>query len=252
MKHRLFVASERLRPGPLRLERDQFRYLVRVLRLRPGDSLMLFDGEGKETVATVAEVDRALAKVVLHVAEPPAAKTTASPRSLLWLICSVLKGERMSLVVQKATELGVGRITPVFTERSIPQTDPGKASERVERWRRISREASRQCGRADTPRIDEIAPLREAARAVPADAWKVILFEGATESLLRNALPIALPPPAIAVVAIGPEGGFGPDDLAVARDTGFTVAGLGATILRAETAALATLAILGFSFGDLG
>ena len=125
-----------------------------------------------------------------------------------------------------------------------------RAIGRRARWQKISREASRQCGRSDVPAIEVVTPLPTALHAVSKDAFRVILWEGARGTSLTDVLPDTRPPEM--AVAVGPEGGFSPTEVEVARAAGFIPAGIGPRILRTETAALAILAILQFRLGDLG
>jgi 16S rRNA (uracil1498-N3)-methyltransferase len=241
---RLYVES--LAPGRLRLAGVDFRYLARVLRLGPGAELVLFDGLGREARARIVSVGGH--EVEVEVEEP---RVQEAPRRLhLTLMVALLKSEKMDLVVQKATELGVDRLVPVAAARSVVRLDPARAAARVSRWGKIAREAARQCGRADAPEVAAPLPLGEAVAQAPADAWKALLHEGTRAASLRSALPDR--PPQAVVAAVGPEGGFEAAEVDAAREAGFAVVGLGPRILRAETAALAALVVLGYALGDLG
>jgi len=228
--------------GPRVLRGPAFHHLAHVLRVRAGDVLTLFDGRGREAEARVVRLweDELLVQVgeVRQPARPPVAVA---------LIVALLKGEKMDWVVQKATELGVARIVPVATEHGVVKLDAERAAGRRARWSRIAEEAARQCARADVPAIAEVSPLEAALEA--AEGWRVLLHE-AEKATLRGILPAT--PPATVTLAVGPEGGFAPDEVTGARAAGFAIAGLGPRILRAETAAIAALAILGFAVGDIG
>ena len=176
----------------------------------------------------------------------------ASDRPHVSLIQALAKGDKLDLVVQKSTELGVGRIIPVTTERVVQRLDPGELqslSKRT-RWQKIATEAARQSGRIDIPEVEGVTSLQTALTASAKEALKLILWEGARQTSLRSVLPAA--PPQQIVIAVGPEGGFTTDEVEAARAAGFVAAGLGPRVLRTETAALATLAILGYVLGDLG
>jgi 16S rRNA (uracil1498-N3)-methyltransferase len=125
-----------------------------------------------------------------------------------------------------------------------------RALSRKARWQKIAREASRQSGRLDVPEIEGVTPLTTALAASPKDALKLLFWEGARQSTLRDALPDK--PPQQIVFAIGPEGGFTVEEVEAARDAGFFPVGLGPRVLRTETAALVVLSILGYALGDLG
>ena len=216
-------------------------YLARVLRLRAGDSVVLFDGAGAECDARLERVgERSSALRIEARRKAPAARGPA-----ITLLMGLLKGDKMDLVVQKATELGAARLVPVVTSRSVAKTDA-----RRPRWLKIAREAARQSGRADLPELGPVTDLHEALAGAPKDALRLMFWEEARDRPLRGALPSA-PPPAV-VLAIGPEGGFSAEEVAVARTHGFVLVGLGARTLRAETAALAAVVLLSHALGELG
>jgi 16S rRNA (uracil1498-N3)-methyltransferase len=239
---RLYVTPDRLRQGPLGLGGQDFHYLGRVLRVAAGDELVLFDGLGHEAPARVTSVGEA---IDLDVGEP----TLAPVVPPIELVLALLKGEKMDLVVQKATELGVARILPVAAARSVVRLDDDRAETRLQRWKKIAREAARLCGRADVPEIAAPSELAPALSALPHDAWKVIFHEDASAPL-RSLLPVEHPEAAVA--AVGPEGGFTEQEIAIAVHAGFAVAGLGPRVLRGETAALTAVTLLSHLVGDLG
>ncbi len=236
---RLLVPA--LAAGRVEVRGDGLRHL-RVLRVRAGDRLVLFDGAGAEADAVVLSVE---ADVALLEATAPRAGTATALR--LTLLVALLKGEKMELVVQKATELGVAAIVPMAAAHSVVRLDEARGRARVERWRKIAAEAARQCGRADVPSIAPAASVAEALGAAPPDAQRLMLHEQA-----ERPLGLALGGSDEIVVAVGPEGGFAPDELDAARAAGYAIVGLGPRVLRAETAAIAVVAILGFAAGDVG
>jgi 16S rRNA (uracil1498-N3)-methyltransferase len=243
---RLHVDPSRLAGETVIVSDEDHRYLVRVLRLAVGDTVTLFDGRGAEADATITRLGpRALE---LRVDARRASDGPIGPE--LTLIQALARGEKLDLVVQKATELGVGRIIPVTTERAVPRLETVRASSRRVRWQKIAREAARQSGRADVPEIEPVTPLAVAVAAAPRDALKLLLWEQARNISLRSVLPAAAP--SGIVVAIGPEGGFSDGEVAHARELGFQPVGFGPRILRTETAAVAALAVIGYALGDLG
>ena len=244
---RLHVEAARMAEETVVIEGEDHRYLTRVLRLGPGDRVVLFDGEGREADAELVRIGPREAD--LRIASRRAAPASRrGPR--LVLLQSLARGERMDFVVQKATELGVDRIVPVATARAVLQLDGERSESRRARWEKIAREAARQSGRADVPAIDPVTDLARAVAEVPAEALKLLFYEDARAVPLKAALPATAP--AEIALAIGPEGGFTVEEAASAQAAGFFAVGLGPRILRTETAALAALAILDFAFGDLG
>jgi 16S rRNA (uracil1498-N3)-methyltransferase len=243
---RLFVMPELLHEETVVLGGEDHRYLVRVLRLRAGDEVVLFDGAGQEARARIERVGPRAAE--LRVLERSASAGSSGPE--LTLLCGIPKGDKMELVVQKATELGISRIVPVRTARSIGPAEVTRQAARRQRWIKIAREAARQCGRNDVPDVTAPVELEAALAAVPQDALRLLFWEEARGVRLRDRLPPERP--ARIVVAVGPEGGFEAGEVESARRAGFEVVGLGPRTLRAETAAMAALAIVGFALGDLG
>lgn len=248
MSRRLHVAPELLRSGLIRISGASFRYLARVLRMQPGDSLELFDGAGTRADARVERID-VQAGVVEIVADAPA--TAPRPHEVTTtLLCSLLKGDRMEMVIQKATELGVREIVPVIAARSVVRLEGSRVDARLARWRKVAIEAARQCQRADLPELCAPMSFSDAVKGAPECTFRVLLFEGEKSVSLRQALPPERPP--AVVVAVGPEGGFEAHEVQIARDAGFAVVGFGPRVLRAETAAIAAMAVVGFAVGDLG
>jgi 16S rRNA (uracil1498-N3)-methyltransferase len=218
-------------------------HLLRVLRLRPGAALTLFNGRGGEFEATLLDgrSDGARVRVGAHQdieRESPLAIT---------LLQGISRGDRMDTVVQKATELGVARIVPVNCEFSVVRLDAAQAAKRVAHWQAVAIGACEQCGRNRVPRIDPIVDTATAAAAVEAAAVKLLLAPEADRRLVE-----VVQETPIAVLLIGPEGGLSEREEAVAARHGFVGCRLGPRILRTETAPLAALAVLQAVAGDLG
>jgi len=242
-ERRLFVPGERLGGSRLTLTGPEHRHIGLVLRARPGDTLTLFDGVGGEVEAEVIRVERTETELALG-----ARRTVAGPAVSLTLLCAVPRGPRMDLLVQKTSELGVARIVPVVTERSVVR--PGAEAGKRARWEKIAREAARQCGRADLPIVDPPVALAEALAEPNLPARRLALFEGERSLSLRAALSGT--EPAATALLVGPEGGFSPAELTVARAAGFEAVGLGERILRVETAAIVAVALVAGAYGMLG
>lgn len=223
---------------------DQARYIGRVLRLKPGDGFTIFDGKGGEYPATVAtvsksEVQISIAEIHEHNAESPLA---------IHLLQGISRGERMDFVVQKATELGVQRITPVLTEFSVVKLDPKRAKKRAQHWSNIVISACEQCGRNILPVIDAPQPLRNWFGDNIASADTRVLLRPDANVPLGS---VTKPEGAITLL-VGPEGGFSDVEYEQAEIAGFKAAGFGPRILRTETAAIAAIAVLQSLHGDLG
>ncbi|MDA0706031.1 MAG: 16S rRNA (uracil(1498)-N(3))-methyltransferase [Proteobacteria bacterium] len=241
---RLFVHGE-LRPGlSLQLDPEQARYLGRVLRLRPGESLLVFNGECGEFAAVIDSLGKSTATVTIGAAQ---GSRTESPLRV-HLVQGVSRGERMDIVVQKATELGVKRITPVLTEFGVVKLAGERADQRRDHWQKIANSAAEQCGRIRPPLIDVAVPLKSWFGNKTKDAdVDLILQPGAPTAMTALAAPRTK-----VCLLIGPEGGFSAVEYDDAALSGFTAVSLGPRVLRTETAALTAIAIAEALWGDLG
>jgi 16S rRNA (uracil1498-N3)-methyltransferase len=240
---RLFVPGERLAGEYVTLTGPEHRHVARVLRARAGETLTLFDGAGLEVEAQVVRVDRDDTELRLG-----ARRVVAGPAVAITLLSAVPRGPRMDFLVQKTAELGVARIVPVLTERSVARPD-AEAGRRA-RWQKIAQEAARQCGRADVPAVDAPVSLAEALALPGLPERRLALFEGEKARSLTAALAGAAPAPT--ALLVGPEGGFAAPELAAATAAGFEAVGLGDRILRVETAAIVAVALVAGASGMLG
>lgn len=248
MATRLHVPAEQLVAGELTLTGDSFHYLVRVLRLRAGASVQLFDGAGRQATAEVLRAGKGDA--VLRVDEPQPAADAGDGVARIHALVPLIKGERMTWCVQKLVELGVTTILPVQLERCVVRLDGAKAAARRERFVSVAEAAARQCRRSVIPAIAPIAELDGALAAVADADVKIVFWEHSSGEALREVLPAG--PVASVAVLVGPEGGLAAAEVDAAISAGFLPAGLGPRILRAETAAVAAVAIIGYELGDLG
>lgn len=244
---RLCVDPQQLNEEIITVNHEEHRYLTRVLRLGIGDAVVLFDGQGHEADARIVRIGPRALELKLQTRR----QVATDDRPEITLIQALTKGDKLDLVVQKATELGVNRIIPVTSSRSVPRLEAMRAVGRRARWEKIAREAARQSGRADVPEVEPVTEFSEALRAAPKEALHLIMWEGVRQKGLRALLSEAGRPTQIVVVT-GPEGGFSAAEIEIAQKLNFKPVGLGPRILRTETAALVTLSILGFALGDLG
>lgn len=234
--HRVRVSPQAAREHPVRVRGAELRHLRDVLRLRAGDRIELFDGEGSGWIAEILSVGVASADVALL---EPIAHPRESPLALT-LAVGLLKGAKLDWVVEKATELGVTRLVPFVSARSVARTA------RVARWRTIAAAAAAQSGRVAYPAIDEVCGLSAVLALRSAHERAVLFWEEGTAPLERDARPAAS-----ALVVTGPEGGFTAAEATQAATAGFAIARLGPRVLRAETAPLVAAALAQFLWGDL-
>ncbi|MBE0599263.1 MAG: 16S rRNA (uracil(1498)-N(3))-methyltransferase [Desulfuromonadales bacterium] len=240
--HRFFVTAEILAPQEIILPEEVVHHLVTVLRRPVGEEFLLLDGRGAICRCRLTAVSRrtATARVVARWQQPE----TAFPIRLLQ---ALPKGDKMELVLQKGTELGITSFVPVLAGRSVT-TPRGQGEARLRRWEKIVQEAARQCRRPVLPHLSPPLPLA-AALDQCREPLRLVLWEEESRPL-ATLLPAQ--PPAAAAILVGPEGGFSAAEIAAARAAGFQSVAFGPRILRSETAGFSMASILQFLYGDLG
>ncbi|XQA70723.1 16S rRNA (uracil(1498)-N(3))-methyltransferase [Xanthomonas sacchari] len=226
----------------LSLPEDVANHLLRVLRLREGDPCVLFNGDGCDYPAELLQAGKRNASVRIGAAQPV---DNESPLAIT-LLQGVARGEKMDLILQKATELGVAAIVPVWAERTEVKLDAARVDKRVAHWRSVVIAACEQSGRARVPQLSVPLALADAARAAADSPCRLILDPQGEQRLRSLAIGGAA-----ATIAIGPEGGWSPRDRATLEAAGFVGLRLGPRILRTETAGLAAIAALQAHHGDV-
>lgn len=243
---RLYV-NQRLTGGEtVLLEKAASRYLTGILRLRPGAEVILFNGEGGEYRAVLAET-KPVGVVTIGDHNPELRESPAA----ITVIAGLSKQHAMELEVQKGTELGMARFIPLVAQRSVAR--PGKAANKTARWTRIAIEAAEQSGRTRVPEILEPIGWDALPSLLPSSGPRLMFWEEEKESLswidvLKEQTPVTS-----LTVLIGPEGGLTREEAELAQgEMGFLPAGFGPRTLRAETAAIAALTAVQLLIGDLG
>jgi 16S rRNA (uracil1498-N3)-methyltransferase len=238
IKRRAPIAK--LAPGELTLDAATSRYLARVLRLDVGSELVAFDSvRALEADAKIVALDRGM--VTLHVSALRNAAVVAT-RSVT-LVQGMAKGEKCDAIVRDATELGITKIIFADTERSVVKLTAARASERLERWKKIADEAARQCGRGDAPRV-AIASWNESVEAAASSDARFVLDPYAHLPLTPHLFEAARDRDHGVVFAVGAEGGLTREEVETAENKGFRAVSFGTTILRTETMAAALLGAL--------
>lgn len=241
---RIYVDSPLAPDQSLLLPAQAGEHVARVLRMAEGDPLVLFNGDGHDYQTTISALGKREVRVEVEKADPVGSE---SPLRLT-LAQGVARGEKMDLIVQKATELGVACIAPLLTERSEVRLDPARAEKRLAHWRAVAASACEQCGRARLPAIMPAQPLQAWLDGLTGDgALRLALLPEGDRSLQSLA-----PQAAGGLLVVGPEGGLGERDVSALRTAGFIGLALGPRILRTETAGLAALAALQALHGDMG
>ena len=239
---RIYVPGALMPDSDIELPAQAGEHLTRVLRLEAGAPLIVFNGQGGEypAILGVRSAKRVLARLGRH-----DAIERESPLTIT-LLQGVARGERMDLIVQKATELGVTRIVPVLADRSIVKVDAKQRERKLEHWQSIAISACEQCGRNRVPEVNAPVALGDAIAALPEGSLRCLLAADGGESLAAAARGVTN-----FVLLIGPEGGLADNERQFARANGFAAYRMGPRILRTETAGLAALATLQSIAGDV-
>lgn len=244
-----FFLEEAVRSGEeTTLSAADSRHLSRVLRARPGDEITVVSANRvyRAELLTVGEA------VTVRLGEELAAYSEAPLR--LFLLQGLAKGERMEIVIQKAVELGVSRLIPVACERSVVRLSGDKAAAKRARWQKIAEAAAKQCGRTSLPEVSLPMTLSDALAELSADCRIIMPWEEADGETVGMPLSAALAEekPDAAALIIGPEGGLTAQEAELAESAGARLVTLGRRILRTETAAIASLSIIMYEWGDMG
>ena len=229
--------------GEVLLPESAAAHLSRVLRLGIGDECVLFNGDGHDYAARIV----ALGKRELRVAIDNASAADNESPLRITLLQGVARGEKMDLILQKATELGVAAIAPLWSQRSEVRLDEARTEKRLAHWRGVVTSACEQCGRARVPQVAAPLSLAAALNALPAGGVRLILDPDGELALATLAVDRNVG----VVLAVGPEGGWSDVDREQLRGAGFQGLKLGPRILRTETAGLAAISALQSRFGDL-
>ncbi|WP_133716390.1 16S rRNA (uracil(1498)-N(3))-methyltransferase [Methylocaldum gracile] len=238
---RLYLPQALEEGSVLQLDEESAHYLRTVLRLKKGTDLTVFNGDGREYSARVATIARDEVRVEIGDGRN---REVESPLTT-HLGLGISRGERMDLAIQKAVELGVSRITPLFTEHCVVRLDDTRRGSRRQHWRKVAHSACEQCGRNRVPEVEEPIELKD---------WVVgreglrLFFDPQAAVGLKD-LPR---PEGFVSILSGPEGGFAEKERVLAREAGFVPVRLGPRILRTETAVLAALSAIQAIWGDLG
>jgi 16S rRNA (uracil1498-N3)-methyltransferase len=245
---RFFVPAESLQRDHVELSRELSRRVRHVLRLRPGDRVILLDGRGGECEAVLEDVAGPSVRATVVARR----EGLSEPKTRVILYQSIVKGDRFDWVLEKGTEIGVSKFVPLLSRRSVVQVRPER-SERRERWQRIVIESAEQCGRSRLPELAPAAHLDDVVSS--AEGLRLLPWENEGRTTLRQELRRALAEgEEIAGVSIfiGPEGGFAQEEVDQAIALGARVVSLGPRTLRSETAGIVAAAAVLYELGELG
>ena len=236
---RFYVHADSVSGDKLTVRGGELHHARDVMRLAEGDVIVAFDGTGKEYFGVITEIDKEQMSVRIT-------KTVEKKDEgcVISLVQALPKSDKMDLIVEKATELGAGRIIPVVTERTVVRPDAKKENIKIERWRKIALVAAKQCGRTTVPEVMPITGFNDSLAMLDGSELKIIpcLYEDTKD--LRSVLSGRKA--GTAAVFIGPEGDFTEKEVEAAKSKGAVPVSLGAEVLRSETAAICALSILNY------
>ena len=225
----------------LELPPETAAHVAKVLRARVGDGLILFNGDGREFSAEIESVRGARVRASVG----PGTFVDRESALAVTLVQSVPRGDRMDFIVQKATELGVARIVPTLSQRSVVRLDARQSEAKATHWRAVVVSACEQCGRNRVPAVEDPRQLIDYLGAAAGGGTRLVLEPDADADTVTRDVAGSVE------IAIGPEGGFAPDELEAFHLAGFKRVRFGPRILRTETAAIAALTWLQTQFGDM-
>lgn len=249
---RFFLEQDGLKDDKFVISGEDLRHIQKVLRLKVGDDIEVVSKDGKTYLGEIIFMDGSIVRGEIIEAK----ENNTEPPIKLILIQGIPKGEKMELIIQKATELGISEIWPVNTQRSIVKLEPKKAEQRVIRWQKIAQEAAKQCKRSLIPQIMEIKSLRETLDSINKDDLLIIPWEGekirGLKGYLKGNKEYIRDKNNTIYIFIGPEGGIAEEEIEFAIKAGGTPVTLGPRILRTETAGIAVITMVLYHIGDLG
>lgn len=241
--------------GRITITGEDVKHIRNVLRSVPGDALELSDGAGTDFDVTIESIEK---ENIITRINGSGSNRTESPIDIT-LFQGIPKADKMDFIIQKCVELGVNRIVPVMTVRTVVKFDNAKdAAAKAARWQRIALEAAKQCDRGIVPAVDVPVRFAEALKLAGSSPLRFIPYEEETGGNLRTHLEKAKAENFAEgrqrvkiAIFIGPEGGFASEEVAKAAESGFVSVTLGPRILRTETAGIAVVSIIGYELGDM-
>ena len=244
---RFFVEEIEDKDGSFTITGSEAKHMTRVLRMGPGDRFILMDGKGARFQAVIESAGR---RELLVALEKPLAQPPSSPIEIT-LCQALLKSRAMDYVIEKTSELGVHRVLPFSSERTVVRLNKERFAKKRLRWREIAHGAAKQSDRKAPVELGPLSSFEElVGRCRAENALKVILWEeeGATDlkGVLRGSPTVKK-----FIGIVGPEGGFSQEEVQAAGEAGFVSVSLGQRVLRAETAAITMVAIIQYEWGDL-
>jgi len=246
---RLFIFEKLAIGDEVVISGEEAHHIIKVLRFRPGDEIRISDGKSIESLGVILDVDSRDTKIKIRILEKNKSKEI---KPFITLLHGLPKGEKLDWVIQKSTEIGVSKVIPIITQRTVPNIPQSKVERRIKRWNKIAKEAAKQSMRIDIPKIVEPSTFDASLREINNHQLSIIPWELENEVSLKKILKDINGSVNKVAVFIGPEGGFSPDEVKKAKELGAVSVSLGPRILRTETAAISVCSILMYELGDMG
>ncbi|MFH1411498.1 MAG: 16S rRNA (uracil(1498)-N(3))-methyltransferase [Candidatus Omnitrophota bacterium] len=243
---RFYVPKECVKDGNILVEGDEARHILKVMRLKEGDGVVVFDGTGCEYSGFIKDADERNNRAIVEIVKEERPPKEAAAEIIL--AQAIPKRKKMDWIIEKATELGVSRIIPMISERTIVRpNDQRKMDDKAERWRKIAREASKQCGRTDVPRIEDLTLYGQVTAHM--DEYDLALMACLEEDRVSLKSAIKNIKSGKIIVFIGPEGDFTREELVMADKDNCRFISLGKRVLKSDTAGLFVLSALAYEMG---
>jgi len=250
-QHRFYIPAASWNPESLSLEEGESKHCAEVLRCQPGDRVTVFNGQGTEAITEITSIDSGRRSIPLKLI---ALNKTERPPAFITLGQAIPKGKNMDLIIQKATELGASKISPLLSERTVVKLDGAEAEKKQAKWQKVALEACKQCGQNWLPDItpmqsvDQFLAFQSGQKNATVELLLIAALHPDAQSLKAildadGATPSSRPK--AANILIGPEGDFTPAELSTAMTAGFRPLSLGPIVLRSETAAIYALSVIG-------
>jgi 16S rRNA (uracil1498-N3)-methyltransferase len=242
--NRFYVSPTQITKDTIRIGESERHYLLNVLRLKGGECVQVFDGEGNSYIATLCDtrVPSLHASILRHQFHPPTPP-------YITIFQGLPKFDKMDLIVQKTTEVGVDQIVPMICQRSIPKRTEMAQKNRQMRWQKIANEAAKQCERTRFAKVLDAQPMDECLALASTFDLSILLWENETQQGFKEVLRTHPGVESIGLF-VGPEGGFSDEEVERAVQSGCIPATLGRNILRTETAAIVSVAVVMYELGN--
>jgi len=249
---KFFISREDIQ-GSYIVIRHDVHHIVHVLRKQTGDTLTVCDGLSMDYDCRILQIDAGEESIICQITDSH--RSDAEPEVAVTLYQSLPKGDKMEFVIQKSVELGISRIVPYYSERSLIHLDAKKAAQKVARWNAISESAAKQSGRGLIPEIADVHTFKQAAQEAAQYDLAILFYEKAQDIALKKVLTEAETRlgrrPESVGIWIGPEGGFAPAEAEQLRKAGCVPSGLGSRILRCETAGMMACAMILYHYDEM-